>query len=139
MRLTGLALALALGGLAAMPTNAQPAAAGASQPLFVIIYRAGPAWKPGLPAMQQPLAHHGVYVRKLAKDGTLIAGGPFAGVDGGLALLRAPDAAAAQAILAADPAVTEGVMIGEVRAWTPLIGTGEAVPLGAAPGPPTKP
>lgn len=135
MRLIGLALTLMLAGLAALPANAQPAAAGAPQPLFVIIYRAGPAWKPGLPALQQPLAHHGVYVRKLAKDGTLIAGGPFDGVDGGMALLRAQDAAAARAILAADPAVTEGVMIGEVRAWTPLVGTGEAVPIGPPPRP----
>jgi uncharacterized protein YciI len=135
MRIYGPGLALALGVLAASPAAAQPAAPGGQQPVFVIIYRAGPAWKPGLPATQQPLAHHGVYVRKLAKDGTLIAGGPFAGVDGGLALLHAPDAAAAQAILAADPAVTEGVMVGEVRTWTPFVGTGEPVLKPA----PTKP
>jgi len=128
MRRIGPGLALALGVLAVSPAKAQPPAAG--PPVFVIIYRAGPAWKPGLPATQQPLAHHGAYVRKLAKEGTLIAGGPFAGLEGGMALLHAPDAAAARAILAADPAVTEGVMIGEVRAWTPLVGTGEPAPLG---------
>ena len=128
MRIIGLGLALTLGLAAASPAPAQAPAAAA--PVFVIIYRAGPAWKPGVPTLQQPLAHHGVYVRKLAKEGTLIAGGPFAGADGGMALLHAPDAAAARAILAADPAVTEGVMIGEVRAWTPLVGTGEPVPMG---------
>jgi uncharacterized protein YciI len=139
MRLIGLGLAITLGIAAAQPAAAQPAAAAAPQPLFVIIYGAGPAWKPGLPATQQPLAHHGVYVRQLAKDGTLIAGGPFGGgVEGGLALMRAPDAAAARAILAADPAITEGVMVGEVRAWTPFVGTGEAVPIGV-PRAPTKP
>jgi uncharacterized protein YciI len=132
MRLIGLCAVLAFGVLAARPVDAQAPATGAPQKLFVIIYRAGPAWKPGQPAAQQPLAHHGAYVRKLAKDGTLIAGGPFVDVDGGLAVLKAPDVAAARAILAADPAVTEGVMIGEVRAWTPFVGTGEALPV---PGP----
>ena len=137
MRLIGLCAVLAFGVLTASPATAQAPAAGPPQKLFVIIYRAGPAWKPGLPATQQPLAHHGAYVRKLAQEGTLIAGGPFGDADGGLGILRAPDAAAARAILAADPAVTEGVMTGELRAWTPFVGTGGPVPVPGAPA--TKP
>jgi uncharacterized protein YciI len=139
MRLIGLCAVLAFSVLAAQPAQAQAPAASAPQQLFVIIYRAGPAWKPGLPATQQPLAHHGAYVRKLASEGTLIAGGPFGDADGGLGLLRAPDAAAARAILAADPAITEGVMTGELRAWTPFVGTGEAVPMPGVARPSPKP
>jgi uncharacterized protein YciI len=136
MRLAGLALAAALGVLAARPALAQPASAPAPQALFVVVYKAGPAWKPGLPATQQPLGAHGAYMTRLAKEGTLVAGGPFADADGGLALLRAPDAAAARAILAADPAVTGGVMVGEIRTWTPFLGAGGPLPIRA---PATKP
>jgi uncharacterized protein YciI len=125
----GLALAIAI--VAAPAVNAQSAAA--PQPLFLILYRAGPAWKPGVPATGQPLAPHGAYMSRLAKEGTLIAGGPFVDMDGGMAVLRAPDAAAARAILAADPAVTGGVMVGELRAWTPFLGSGAPLPIGAPP------
>jgi uncharacterized protein YciI len=68
-----------------------------------------------------------------------VAGGPFVGADGGMALVKAPDAAAARAILAADPAVTEGVMIGEVRTWTPYVGAGGELPIAARARPATKP
>lgn len=132
MRIAGLALALAI--LAAAPAQAQPAAA--PQPLFLILYKAGPAWKPGVPATGQPLGAHGAYMGKLAKDGTLIAGGPYADADGGMAILRAADAAAARAILAADPAVTGGVMVGELRAWTPFLGAGGPLPIGRPAAPP---
>jgi len=131
MRLVGLGLALAIGLIAASDAFAQPAAP--QQPMFVILYKAGPAWKPGRPATEQPLGAHGAYMSRLAKDGRLIAGGPFADVDGGIALLRAPDLAAARAIMAADPAVTGGVMTGELRAWTPFLGAGGPIPIGGPP------
>lgn len=45
-------------GLALMtgPVRAQtpPEAPEASQPLFVIVYRAGPAWRAGAPMAEQP-------------------------------------------------------------------------------------
>jgi uncharacterized protein YciI len=113
---------------AALPAAAQ-STAPASQPTFLFIYSPGPAWKPGLPASQQALAPHGAYMVKLAGDGRLLAGGPLLDADGGVAIVRAPDAAAARAILAADPSIVGGIMKAEVHGWTPIFGTGEPLPV----------
>lgn len=57
MTLTRLLLPALLGlALMAGPVRAQtgPEAGEASQPLFVIVYRAGPAWRAGAPMAEQP-------------------------------------------------------------------------------------
>jgi uncharacterized protein YciI len=113
-RRTALALAAAL---IAAPALAQAPAAPPS--LYVCLYRAGPNWLPGKPATAQPLRPHAAYMKKLLDDGVLLAGGPFLDVDGGMAVVRARDIAAAKAIFAVDPAITAGVMLGEVRPWLP--------------------
>lgn len=108
-------------GLAAA-AQAQPA-----RPLFLFIYSPGPAWKPGVPVGQQALAPHGKYMASLAADGRLVAGGPLTDADGGVAVISAPDAAAARAILAADPSIQAGIMKAEIHGWTPMFGTDDGL------------
>jgi uncharacterized protein YciI len=114
--LTALTLAAALVAPAAL--------AQTPQPLFLFMYRPGPAWAAGKPMTQQKLAPHAAYIRELSKAGQVVAGGPWLDVDGGMAIVRAPDAEAAKAILAADPAITSGVFTAEIRTWSPLIDSG---------------
>ena len=114
---TALTLALALA--------ASAAAAQTAQPLFLFMYRPGPAWQPGKPMNQQKLAPHAAYIRGLTENGQVVAGGPWLDVDGGMAIVRAPDAEAAKAILAADPAIVGGVFTAEIRTWSPLIDSGK--------------
>lgn len=110
------ALALATGMLIA-----QPAHAAADAPLFAVIYRPGPAWKPGLPMAQQDLRAHGGYIARLAAEGRVVAGGGWVGVDGGMAVLRCADAEEAARLLA-DPAITSGVFQADLRRWSPRFG-----------------
>jgi uncharacterized protein YciI len=116
----GLALALSLSPAAAMaqPAPASPAAAGARQ-LFLFLYRPGPAWRAGVPMRQQDLRAHGAYHARLVSEGRSVAGGGFVGMDGGMAIVRASDLAEAQAMLAADPAIVNGVFAADVRHWQP--------------------
>jgi uncharacterized protein YciI len=104
------------------PAMAQTAAPG---PLFLFIYKPGPAWQAGKPMVQQKLAPHAAYIRGLAQDGRVVAGGPWVGAEGGMAIVRAANADAAKAILAADPAITGGVFVAEMRTWDPLIDSGQ--------------
>lgn len=67
---------------------------------------------------------HRDYLRGLADAGSLHGSGPFAdGEPGALLVLDAPDRAALDALLAADPFAREG-LIGrtDVREWSLLIG-----------------
>ena len=118
--LVGLILALAGPALARAPAVAPAPAAPARTTFYVCIYRAGPAWLSGKPVSAQPLRPHGAYMKQLFDAGPLLAGGPMPGVDGGLAIVRADSLEAAKAIFAADPAITGGVMVGDVHPWTPV-------------------
>ncbi len=124
-------MALAL-GLSAAPAAAL-AEEAADGELFVFLYRAGPAWKPGVPMQQQALRPHVVYMQSLMDAGKLFAGGRFMTSDGGLAIVTAKDLDAARAMLAADPAVTGGVFVGEAQHWVPRFRTNTAMPGKAAP------
>lgn len=106
--------------LAAAPALAQtPAPAPTVYYLFV--YSAGPAWKTGQPMSAQGLGPHGAYMTKLFREGVVVAGGPSMEPQGaGLAILKAKDMAEAKALLAADPAIKDGIMVAEVRSWRPL-------------------
>lgn len=111
------AIASLLAALAlAAPAHAQPAAADA--PVYVFLYRAGPAWKAGRPMGEQGLGPHAAYIKRLLDDGKLFAGGAT-GPDTGMAIVRAASLDEARAILAADPAVTSGIFAAELRAWAP--------------------
>ena len=115
-----LALTVALAGAA--PAIAQTAA---ETPLYLVVYKPGPAWLPGKPMNQQKLAPHAAYIRKLTAEGKVVAGGPWVGSDGGMAIVRAASAEDARAILAADPAITGGVFTAELQTWNPLIDSGK--------------
>lgn len=102
------------------PAWAQPAAA-----LYVITYTAGPAWQAGKPMAKQALGPHAAYMKKLLAEGRTVAAGPTFNLDGGVVILKAESLEAAQAIMAADPAVTSGLFTGELRSWTPMFSSGE--------------
>lgn len=124
-------LALALGVLM---STAMPAAA--ADPLFAFIYRPGPAWKPGLPMAQQDMRPHATYIAKLSAEGRVVAAGGWSGLDGGMAVLRAADEGEAARLLAADPAITSGLFLADLRRWAPRFGVDtDLVP----PRPPARP
>ncbi len=98
---------------------ARPTTGGA---MFALLYRPGPRWVRGEPLDRQPLAAHRAYLEGLARAGRVAIAGPLLDAAEGLAVLRVADAEAAAAVLADDPAVHDGVLVGEVRRWLPLIG-----------------
>jgi len=116
----------AIGATAALSTPQQPPAAAPARPLFAIVYRAGPTWKPGVPMKDQGLRDHFYYVKALHESGAIVYAGAM-GPDGGLILIHAADQAAAEAVMTNDPAVKTGIFIGEVRRYTPrFVGAGAA-------------
>lgn len=123
-RLMALALALGPSGSAA----AEPAADGprigttkatSEQPTqgWLVLYQPGPEWREGLPLHQQPLADHRQYMISLYRHGVLKFAGPFADGSGGAVMLLAADGKSAQALVDADPAVTDGIFTYELRPW----------------------
>lgn len=94
-------------------------AATPERQLFLFLFRPGPAWQHGVPMRQQNLREHGAYHAGLVRDGRSVAGGGYVGEDGGMAIVRAADIAEAQAMLAADPAIRNGVFVAELRQWQP--------------------
>ena len=67
---------------------------------------------------QQIMGLHAQHLQKLLDEGTLIIGGPTLGeVNTGIAIFDAPDEQAARDILAADPAVSSGLLEGELRPY----------------------
>ena len=97
---------------------AEPAAT-APRPLFLFLFRPGPAWRAGVPMHQQDLRAHGAYHARLVREGRSVAGGGYVGEEGGMAIVRAASLEEAQAMLAADPAIQNGVFAAELRQWTP--------------------
>ena len=84
---------------------------------FVVIYRPGPAWRAGRRVTEQDLGPHREFVRGLFEEGRVALAGAFLDDSGGMAVLSAQDRAEAERTLASDPAVTSGVMIGELRPY----------------------
>jgi uncharacterized protein YciI len=111
-----LLLALLLVGLQA---PAQPGPAAAPRQLFLFLYRPGPAWRVGVPMREQDLRAHAAYHAQLLHEGRSFAGGGYVGEEGGMAIVRAADRAEAEAMLAADPAIRNGVFTAELRQWAP--------------------
>lgn len=115
-----LSLALLIAG--ALLATPAAAAEPAPQPVFAIVFRPGPAWKPGLPMVKQDLRPHAAYYARLESEGRVVAAGGWVGVDGGMALVRAGDIEEARRILAADPAITSRVFEADLREWKPRFG-----------------
>jgi uncharacterized protein YciI len=102
--------------------------ATAAQQLFLFQYSRGPAWRDGVPMRQQGLGPHGAYMRQLQEQGRLFAGGGYSSDDGGMAIVMCANIDEARAILAADPAITSGIFVAELRQWTPRFRTDEPLP-----------
>ena len=84
---------------------------------FLVIYRPGPAWLPGKPLSQQPLTEHGKYMLSLHVNGSMKFAGPLMDDAGGAVVLQVVDEAEAKAIVAADPAVKDGIFVHEIHPW----------------------
>jgi uncharacterized protein YciI/ketosteroid isomerase-like protein len=88
------------------------------QKTYALIYAPGPQWLAGRPVTEQNLGPHRAYMADLYARGRVLLGGPFLDdAGGGVALLRAKGRDEATALLAADPAIREGVFTGVVRRW----------------------
>jgi uncharacterized protein YciI len=61
-------------------------------------------------------AEHFAHLQRLLAGGTLVLAGPTLGsTNTGIAVHEAPDRAAAEALMSADPAIASGVVRGELR------------------------
>jgi uncharacterized protein YciI len=106
--------------LAAAPAAAQSEPAPeAPRQLYLFLYRPGPAWRAGVPMRRQDLRDHAAYHGRLLREGRSFAGGGYVGEDGGMAIVRAATLEEARAMLAADPAIRNGVFVAELRQWAP--------------------
>lgn len=103
-------------GIATQAPDANAAASGTQS--FAVVYRPGPAWRPGVPMEEQGLRDHFFYLRDLDRSGRIILAGPL-GPDGGLLLIRARDQAEADGVVAADPAIVSGLFVGAATPFTP--------------------
>jgi uncharacterized protein YciI len=117
------ALLLSLLLTAAAPSSAGAQAVAAPSQLYLFLYRPGPAWRAGMPMQRQELRAHADYHARLVREGRSFAAGGFVGLDGGMAIIRAPNRAEADALLAADPAILNGVFVAEIRQWVPRFRT----------------
>ena len=104
--------------------------AEAVQQLYLFQYSRGPAWRDGVPMRQQGLGPHGAYMQQLQNEGRLFACGGYTSDDGGMAIVTAANIEEARAILAADPAITNGIFVAELRHWVPRFRTDDALPAG---------
>ncbi len=95
--------------------------------LFALCYRPGPAWLPGKSVFEQPLEAHRAYMQSLLDAGTIVLGGPYRDDTGGLVAVDAESREVALDILASDPAIAVGVMLGEVHPWL-IVGGRAATP-----------
>jgi uncharacterized protein len=85
---------------------------------YAFVYAPGPQWVPGRPGTEQNLGTHRAYIADLYARGRVLFGGTFLDDAGGeFGVVRAESREEAAAMLAADPAITEGVMTGVVRRW----------------------
>lgn len=82
---------------------------------WLVLYDPGPAWIPDKPVTAQGLGDHFHWLLDLYSQGTMKFAGPFTDDTGGMLVLEAADAAAAEALLAGDPAVEAGIMQYELR------------------------
>ena len=113
--------AAALLGLADVTPAASPAT------IYVISYHAGPAWLVGKPLMEQPIGAHSAYMKQLFSEGRMIAAGPTLEAPGGMILLSCASVGEAKATMDADPAVTAGLFVGELRTWRVAFSNGESL------------
>ena len=118
MRTKALLMSCLVGAtLSASAPVAVRATEATNKAMFLVIYRPSSAWIPGKPVSEQGLADHFQYMLDLYEQGALKQAGPFTDDSGGAVILEVADAAAAQAVVARDPAVKQNVMTPEIRPW----------------------
>lgn len=117
--------------LLAAPGCAVAQSVEAPMQLFLFQYAPGPAWRPGVPMREQGLGPHAAYMQQLQDEGRLFAGGGYVDADGGMAIVSAASMEDARAILAADPAITSGIFVAELRQWLPRFRSEQPLPPGA--------
>lgn len=89
----------------------------AMKPAFLALYRPGPNWVAGKPIREQPPREHGKYLLDLYARGVMKFAGPFDDNTGAAVVVEATDEAEAKALIAADPAVKNGVFAAEIHPW----------------------
>lgn len=115
-------------GLGAACASAQPQPS--AQQIYLFQYSRGPAWREGVPMRQQGLGPHAAYMQQLQNEGRLFAGGGYASDDGGMAIVTAANIEEARAMLAADPAITSGIFVAELRHWQVRFRSDQSLPGG---------
>jgi uncharacterized protein len=115
------------GGAPAMASTTAERTSATDPNLFALILRPGGAWKPGRPFVEQGLRPHFDYWMALYRKGRVVTAGPM-GSDSGLVLLLASSAAEAEEVMRADPAITAGIFVGEVRPYAPPMVNAGALP-----------
>ena len=120
-------MAAAPSGAATNPPDVKPAASGL--PLYLFLYRPGPAWKADRPMTEQGLGPHFRYLKGLLEQGRLFGAGPLLDNDGGLAIVRAANLEDARAMLAADPAIASRIFEADVHVWDPRLGGADPLPV----------
>ena len=146
--ITGIAVAACASLFAFGPLARQDAKPGAAKapPAMVMAPNAWvitlelSKWDSSKSPDQQPgFAEHHANVEKLAKEGTLLVGGPFLdGKDmkpsGAMMIVKAENADAAKKLLADDPLIKNDLMkVGSVRGFMVGAGAWVAAPAGGAP------
>ncbi len=128
-----LAVAFALILAPACATGAAQAQTEATAPqqLFLFQYSRGPAWREGVPMREQGLGPHAAYMQRLQNEDRLFAGGGYTNDEGGMAIVTAANIEEARAMLAADPAITSGIFVAELRHWVPRFRNDEPLPAGS--------
>lgn len=96
--------------------------------LYLVHYQPGPAWVPDTPVFQQPLQAHRQYMGELFTRGSLRVGGPFTDNTGGAIVLRPLPGESVQALIDADPAVRDGIMVARAHPWHVLAGADVLLP-----------
>jgi len=117
--------------LIAAPGCAAAQTVEAPMQLFLFQYAPGPAWRAGVPMREQGLGPHAAYMQRLQDEGRLFAGGGYVNADGGMAIVSAANLEEARAILAADPAITSGIFVAELRHWRPRFRVEQPLPPGS--------
>ncbi|MBL8063523.1 MAG: hypothetical protein JNK32_10915 [Anaerolineales bacterium] len=87
---------------------------------YVVIHKPGPKWQTGVDYRQQEgVGEHVQHYLKLHQQGKLQLGGPFLLPDLGGMMITTKDVTyeEIEAFAAADPAVTFGLLIYEIRPW----------------------
>jgi uncharacterized protein YciI len=117
-RQTRLSVALLFGlGLLMTTRGSAQSATPAPKTTYLIVVRPGSAFLPGKPLAEQNLKEHGRYMLSLYTKGTLKFAGGFLDDSGGAYVIEASDAAEANTIAAADPAVINKTFVADIRPW----------------------